>query len=219
MRSILEHNIDMHYLALENKPGLNRQFFNYYRLLLYWERNRIEYYKEIIPWTKEQYQEYVYQNFPDIAKTAKSKELILTASEFDKAVKWKYMRSWSGLDFSSRVDRVHKLLSQKFPDRLKWDDTPKRRGFEFYFGSYSNYTHPSPFSVLPNLAPRLSDYDLDYVANSSIMESCEEGLILAADYCIRAYADALPMDEREGLDALYDKCLGESQAIKAYFDS
>lgn len=216
-RSIVEYNIDLHYLALKKDIQLNRRFVQYYRLWLYWHRDKIEYHREYIPWTEEQYQDYVMREFQDEMADVKPKKALVSVADLDRHIRNKYRRSWCGMPFPQKIEEIEKLIAKHSPERIAYSDTPKLRGYLLYFYTYSNYTHPSPFAVLPNLAPKLSDFDLHHAPTDQQLQTCEEFLILSSHYAVQAFADSLTSDRGSLLVSYLQELMDNSPNIHSYF--
>ncbi|MCK4607093.1 MAG: hypothetical protein KAU35_07350 [candidate division Zixibacteria bacterium] len=228
-RSIVEYNIDLHYLALKDDIKLNRRFVNYYKLWLYWHRDKLKYHREYIPWSEEQYQAYVLDEFQDEMKNMKPKQKtkkqpkekpekpLISVLGLDQHIKDKYMKSWCGMNFPQRIEEIETLISKHYPERLQYNDTPKLRGYLLYFYSYSNYTHPSPFAVLPNLAPKPSDFDLHHGPTDDQLQTCEEFLIQSLYYAVQAFADSLTSDRSSLLMGHMQELVSKSPNTNRYF--
>jgi len=108
-RSIIEHLIDLYFVALYNDSTLNRQFADYHRLLLYWGTKDIEFYVEEIPRVEREYRDYVLSEFPSIVNsfTCVNRGVAVPDWEtIDKKLRNKYRNHWSGLSFYSRVTAI-----------------------------------------------------------------------------------------------------------------
>lgn len=219
-RSIVEYNIDLHYLALRDDIQLNRRFAQYYKLWLYWHRDKVKYHKEYIPWSEEEYQDYVFKEFQDEMADLKPKKGLVSAQALDRHIRSKYLKSWCGKSFPQRIDEIEKLIGEQYPERLKYNDTPKLRGHLLYFYSYSNFTHPSPFAVLPNLAPKLADFDLHHSPPDQLLQVCEEFLILSLHYAVQAFSDSLRAEAGSSLVTHMQALMDDSPNVRSfYFDS
>jgi len=117
-RSIIEHLIDLAFIALKDDKKLNILFENYYLIVRYTSRKETEYFTDEIPRIEKEYREYILKYFIEIVKKYSNKSGLIAVPDWEKIddyISNKYKISWSGKSF---YDRNLSVIIESF---LKYD--------------------------------------------------------------------------------------------------
>jgi len=225
IRSILEYTIDLKYIVVHDNDFTNRRFVNYYILQQYWkskgfsDENKNNEMLEIYI----KCQNYIEKEFPDIAKPEITrmkngkkityrKEVQLENmkywEEVYRAIKNKYSKSWTGLNFSDRVEQLNKKLQDE-------DNTLKE--LISHFGYFSLHTHPTPYSIIPHFEPKTKNFKFEYNYSKPSLFLIEQELFLFTLSTIMDIIKVLENSQRLELNRKFGRLLFASKNIMAEF--
>jgi len=197
-RSIVEHLVDFRLITLSNNEEVNRQFINYYKLIRYWNRKWIENKTDDLERCDKEYNDFIFDHHQDLIKKFRpnnTNSLIVSSKEINKYLKGKYSKSWSGKTFNDRRSLI-KEKSQA-TDRELFDVL-----FEKTFVLMSQYTHPTPFSSIPNFNFKNLHFEKDYNKTRFNVDNANKLLALFSLLAIRSYAICLNGDSITRLSEL-----------------
>ncbi len=203
-RSLIEYLLDLTFLIANDDTRLNRNFINYHKLLLYWSSKNFssQEAKEHIPRIAQEYRDYVLSAFPEIAEQYH----IDTGYEwqkFDKKIRDKYKKSWSGKNTTERINKVMSTSEHMaILDQIFY-------GFQFY----SNRTHPTPYG-LPNFDPKSGTFSFGlFVADSSLYKD-EQFVYSVSDIAIAVFSETLEKKQRDALVERFNDLVAISHKLK-----
>ncbi|MEE9443523.1 MAG: DUF5677 domain-containing protein [candidate division Zixibacteria bacterium] len=211
-RSITEYLIDLRYIAANNDVKINRRFINYYKLLLYWNRDEFKFIDVDKDQLESNYRNYLANEFSELIITAKKKNDAkdkLSLSELDKSVKSKYKKSWSGLN---SVDRLNNVIKH-------YDNSIINKYLPFAFKFLSNYTHPTVYGCIPYFRTVDHSFYLDYDKKCDAMEEEEGVMYLAIEITVEALCKTLPANESHEIDNLVESIVSSSPKLLEIRDS
>lgn len=198
-RSLLEHIIDMRYIALKNEQSINDRFANYNKIKHYLERDDIEFNRDKIPIIEKRYQEYVIAYFPDLIKTHTSKSLsgllIPDWDAIEKSIRKSYLSGWSKKSFHDKVKEIERLLKHRFNFEDDDDFALIDPILDFavrWFSFYSLHTHPSVFGSIPHFVPIDSSFKLEWEWPKKLSADKEGFLVSCLSYAHESFGFTFP---------------------------
>jgi hypothetical protein len=215
-RSVVEHLVDLRLLATRNDAASNRRFANYHRLILYFNRNDLTIDQAEIPRIEKEYKEYVRKEFPDIIQrhTKTSNDLALEDWDaIDEKMRNHYQwKGWSGANVPKRIKEILRRSKAAVPLR-KGD--PYMDNARVFFARLSLFTHPSPYSSIPQFDPRKLGFKFRHKFSDDFLYRREKLLILMLWYGVEAFSHSLPREHGERFLRAFEVRLSKSQRMLA----
>lgn len=189
-RSMLEYATDINYLALMNDVKLNKQYKNYFILLLKWYSPRFESQesKDKLPWIDDKFIKHV----AELSKDLQTKEKIIDYRDIKKRIKQLYQTHWTGLDFASRMRKIKKAYTKNQKEFL----------FDRLEDNYKigcNYVHSNVYGGIPHFQPEKESFEFEYNVTHDFIETAEEGAFIILEFAISGYIYSLPRREQKSM--------------------
>lgn len=113
----------------------------------------------------------------------------------DKKIKGMYQKSWSGLNFHSRVEKIKRMAK---------DEDPSLERISFMFRYYSNFTHPTAYGTVFGFNPKDMTYSDELKVSDPALKQAEQHLFHNLDASIRDFIRTLEGNTARELHGKYD---------------